>query len=205
MVEMCIDLTLWEEAVKFHGHTCPGLAMGVRASIAALQKLGIERAKDEELAAFVYTDGCGVDGVQVITGCTLGKGNLFFRDYGKQAYIIARRDGSCAIRVVFNPYSNFNEEDIALRKRCFGGQATMEEMKKFREQQQQYTQHILYGSEEEVLSIREVNIEIPQKALIFDSIRCEKCGEYFMEPRARIQQGQVVCLDCFDEYKRYQI
>ena len=42
---------LWEECVDFHGHACPGLAMGFRASEIAAEELGIplEKASDEEI------------------------------------------------------------------------------------------------------------------------------------------------------------
>jgi hypothetical protein len=39
----------------------------------------------------VENDSCAVDAVQVMTGCTFGKGNLIFRDYGKQAYTFMSR------------------------------------------------------------------------------------------------------------------
>ncbi len=39
--------------------------------------LQVERDGDEELFAIVETDACGADAIQVITGCTFGKGNFF--------------------------------------------------------------------------------------------------------------------------------
>jgi len=79
-----------ERVVSFHGHLCPGLAMGVQASRLALREIG-PSAKDEEVVAVVETDMCGVDGIQFLTGCTFGKGNLVHRDYGKNAYTFYRR------------------------------------------------------------------------------------------------------------------
>ena len=35
---------VWDKAVDFHGHTCGGLALGVRAAIEAQKRFGIERA-----------------------------------------------------------------------------------------------------------------------------------------------------------------
>jgi len=84
MTQYAVDLT---RAVDFHGHLCPGLAMGCRASLAGLRELGANRAQDEELVATVYNDSCAADGVQVLTGCTFGKGNLRFRDLGKMAFV----------------------------------------------------------------------------------------------------------------------
>jgi len=61
------------QAIDFHGHWCPGLAIGVRAAEWALQEMG--RAPDEEIVAVVETDMCGVDAVQALVGCTQS-GNL---------------------------------------------------------------------------------------------------------------------------------
>ena len=38
---------------KFHGHKCPAMPMGLRVGAAAMNKLGVERAKDGQILAFV--------------------------------------------------------------------------------------------------------------------------------------------------------
>jgi formylmethanofuran dehydrogenase subunit E len=73
----------FEEAVKFNGHRCPGLALGYRAAGIAMEELHATRSGDEDLLAIVENDACGVDAIQYVTGCTIGKGNLIFRDFGK--------------------------------------------------------------------------------------------------------------------------
>ena len=35
-------------ALKFHGHKCPAMPMGLRAGLAAMKVLGVERAKDKD-------------------------------------------------------------------------------------------------------------------------------------------------------------
>ena len=77
----------WEDCAQFHGHKCPGLAIGYRAAVLAMEKLGLsEGSQDEELVCISENDACGVDAIQVITGCTAGKGNLIFHMTGKEAY-----------------------------------------------------------------------------------------------------------------------
>ena len=66
---------LWDKCVGFHGHECPGLAIGFRACEAAVEKLGVSFSKDEEVVCITENNACGVDAVQLITGCTFGKGN----------------------------------------------------------------------------------------------------------------------------------
>ena len=64
-----------ERAREFHGHLCAGLTIGIRASQIALREIGPHSA-DEEVVAIVETDMCAVDAIQLLTGCTFGKGNL---------------------------------------------------------------------------------------------------------------------------------
>ncbi len=47
------------DAVSFHGHACPGLAIGYRAAVYALETLRGGRDVDEELVAIVENDACG--------------------------------------------------------------------------------------------------------------------------------------------------
>jgi formylmethanofuran dehydrogenase subunit E len=92
------DMT-YEEILKFHGHECPGIAIGYRMAEAAMEELALLRAADEELVAIVENDACGVDAVQCLTGCTFGKGNLIFRDYGKHVYTLYSRKSHVGVRV----------------------------------------------------------------------------------------------------------
>ncbi|OQA96493.1 MAG: FmdE, Molybdenum formylmethanofuran dehydrogenase operon [Spirochaetes bacterium ADurb.Bin218] len=49
-----VDPKEWLEfGQKFHGHKCPAMPMGLRVGAAAMNALGVERAKDGELVAFV--------------------------------------------------------------------------------------------------------------------------------------------------------
>ena len=82
----------WTRCVAFHGHECPGLAIGFMAAKAGLAWIESTRAEDEEVVTIVENDACGVDAVQVLTGCTFGKGNLIHKDYGKQVFTFFNRD-----------------------------------------------------------------------------------------------------------------
>ncbi|MDI6728645.1 MAG: formylmethanofuran dehydrogenase subunit E family protein, partial [Thermodesulfovibrionales bacterium] len=90
----------FDDVVKFHGHSCPGLAFGYRVAVAAVKELNMENiSEDEEVVAIVENDLCAVDAIQVLTGCTFGKGNLIFKDYGKQVYTFMKRPSGDAIRI----------------------------------------------------------------------------------------------------------
>ena len=123
---MCMDKTPWEKVCEFHGHVCPGLALGFRVTTLALQKLNISRSVDEEMITFVENNACGVDAVQVLSGCTFGKGNLFFLDHGKQVYTFARRSNGKAVRISVKQGAFYNEKYSSLRLKINSGEASAE-------------------------------------------------------------------------------
>ena len=89
---------------KFHGHKCPAMPMGLRAGAAALNALGVERTGDSALLALVdlgedHCATCYADGIQVITGCTFGKGNIKKTHKGKWALTLIDKKSQKAVRV----------------------------------------------------------------------------------------------------------
>src|SRR4030043_2326687 len=92
----------YKDIIAFHGHSCPGLAIGYRMTKAGLAFLAGSRSADEELVAIVENNACGVDALQMLSGCTFGKGNLIFKDYGKHVYTLYDRRSKRGVRVVSN-------------------------------------------------------------------------------------------------------
>lgn len=193
---MCMEKTPWEKAVEFHGHACPGLAIGFRAAELAMDALRGDRSSDEELIAVVENNSCGVDAVQSLTGCSFGKGNLFFKDYGKQVYTFARRKDGNAIRVAIKHGSFFDPEFQALRERVNAGNASAEDREAYHRALNSRIQKILEAKDE--FDVRMVKIKMPAKASIYQTVQCAQCGEGVMEPRARLKGGRVFCLPCFE-------
>lgn len=193
----------YQKAVEFHGHSCPGLTIGYLAAKAALEHLGVARAEDEELVAIVESDGCGIDAVQVLLGCTIGKGNLIYKDYGKQAYTIGSRRTGAAVRVVLSgEISSQSPEQQALRAKVFGGRATADETAAWRKIQQSRIEQLFGTPVQQLFKIQDVKLTLPPQAKIFNSVQCEYCGEKVMEARARIKDGKIACLACTEEYTR---
>lgn len=194
----------FDEAVAFHGHSCPGLAIGYRASVLALDELFSGRSEDEELVCIAENDACSIDAVQVVTGCTIGKGNLLFRDFGKQVYTFILRDKSDAVRIALKNDVSMDRIDpaaLAVREKVFSGTATAEEQALFDAAKSRLIDTYLHAPGGEIFSIRHVPAEIPEKARIFRSVCCEACGEMVSESRARLRDGRVVCIPCSDEYR----
>jgi formylmethanofuran dehydrogenase subunit E len=189
----------FKNVVGFHGHACPGLALGYRASLCALEHLG-KRAKDEELIAIVENNSCAVDAVQVITGCTFGKGNLIFKDYGKQVYTFIKRSSGDSIRISVlwkSPKETVEQKNIW--DRYINGDRSDEVIKIVHSEKSRKIDLILKAKDKELFKITKGKTKIPEEAKIYPSIRCELCGEKVMEPRARIEKGKIVCIPCFEK------
>ena len=192
-----------KESVRFHGHICPGLIIGYRAAKLAAKELDLHRDKDEELVAVVENDACGLDAIQWMLGCSIGKGNLIFRDQGKQAFSIFRRDTGKAVRLMFKGSVGANTpEAMTLRKKVMTGSATVEEKAQVEAQKTERMRQMLAASDEELFSTKAPNFALPERARIFDSFACESCGEVTMEPRLRLVDGKKVCLACAEPYQR---
>ncbi|MFX4260701.1 FmdE family protein [Pelotomaculum propionicicum] len=194
----CENKTSWEKTVEFHGHECPGLAIGYRATELALQELGTDRSVDEELIAIVEHNSCGVDALQTLAGCSFGKGNLFYKDLGKSVYTIARRKDSNAVRVAVKYGATFDPDFRTLKERAASASATEKDRALYREALQKRIKSILSAGSE-VFDVRRVAIELPRPASIYQTLQCSVCGEGVMEPRARLKDGRVVCIPCEGE------
>ncbi|HSD57711.1 MAG TPA: FmdE family protein [Methanotrichaceae archaeon] len=184
-----------KKAVEFHGHMCPGLAMGYR--VAKYVKEHYPRSEDEELVAIVENKSCSIDAIQDMLGCTFGKGNLVFKDYGKQAFTFYSWDKGKALRIYFK--GDIFKDTDRLRQKYFKGELGPEEKKEFEAMREQVIQKVLTAPDEELLSVKEVDIPTPEKARIYPSLNCQECGEAFMEIMGRMVGGKVVCQACFEK------
>jgi len=188
----------FDDVVGFHGHTCPGLAFGYRVALFALKALG-ERAADEELVAIVENNSCAVDAVQVVTGCTFGKGNLIFKDYGKQVYTFIRRPSGECVRISVDWIFPETDDEKRIWDRYIRGEHFEEVLKAVHNRKARKIDMILNAKDEELFKITRGSMDLPDEARIYASLRCAVCGEKVMEPRARVKNGEIVCIPCFEE------
>jgi formylmethanofuran dehydrogenase subunit E len=172
-----MEQLIWEKCVDFHGHECPGLAIGYRACELAIERLKLDFSVDEEVVCITENDACGVDAIQVITGCTMGKGNLIYKGTGKMAFSFYNRKEGTSIRLI---------------SKAFSGEMSKEERKKW----------VLNVPLETLFDIKEVTDSVPEIARLFESIACEQCGESAPEHKMRLNKGKNICLDCFQSYDR---
>jgi formylmethanofuran dehydrogenase subunit E len=176
-----MDKKIWDECVRFHGHECPGLAIGCRVFDVAKEQLGdvFSPTFDEEVVCVTENDACGVDAIQWLTGCTVGKGNLIYRPSGKMAFSFFLRKSGKSIRIVMKP--NLHNPD-----------ASREERRKY----------ILEAPAEELFWVKKPKYKLPDKAILFENVVCENCGEVSPEYKMHLKDGKKVCFDCFEEYTR---
>ncbi|MEE9523612.1 MAG: FmdE family protein [Thermodesulfovibrionales bacterium] len=189
----------FEDVTAFHGHACPGLALGYRVSLVALNEFE-GRASDEELVAIVENDACPVDAVQVMTGCTFGKGNLIFRDHGKQVYTFFERPYPEALRISIKWASpQETKDEKAMWKRYKKGDSSEEVLRIVHGRGSRKISSILDADDKDLFDIQKISIDLPGKAKIYPSVKCTVCGEKVMEPRARLRGGDTVCIPCLEK------
>lgn len=152
--------------------------IGFKAALYAIQLLGIEFSPDEQLVCISENDACGVDAIQVVLGCSVGKGNLLIHLKGKQAYSFYNRTNGKSVRLVLRE---------TIRK---GGLGKLEYMKDLQPS--------------ELFDVKEVRETLPERARIFQSYPCSICGEMTAEHMLRLAGEQKICPDCYTPYERFR-
>lgn len=193
---------LLNKAGELHGHFCSYLTYGVLAGYIAVRELKIKCTGMEEAVAIVETNNCFSDGIQVVTGCTFGNNSLIYKDIGKTAVMVAKRDGT-AIRIVLDPdfedsreakYPEASEywDKIIVKREEVSSEEYEKMMRLFAEMALQELNEPI----DKMFRIKHLKATVPEYAPIFTSVRCSICGEKIMESRARVKDGKPICITC---------
>jgi len=174
-----MDNSTWERCAAFHGHVCGGLAIGYQAARYAAELLDLSFSDDERVVCVAENDACGLDAIQVLLGCSVGKGNLLFHIRGKQAFSFYDRRTGKSVRLVLRD----KPEGLAREK-------TME--------------YYLSQEPKNLFLIKEAR-PLPEEAKIFRSYRCSRCGEMTGENWVRLVDGEYCCMDCVIPYDRFSV
>ncbi len=194
---------LYQAGLLLHGHKCPAMPMGLRAGMAALEALGVERAADGQLTALVEIDSehcgtCYADGVMMATGCTFGKGNIRKLGYGKFALTLIDNKTGRSVRVVTrNEATRRNQESEFIQYRKKGVPASkidpalVEPMVNF----------VLAEATENLFIVEPVKETrlTPSRPHDFNTQVCSECGEIMVERYARVKNGKIVCIPCSEK------
>ena len=170
----------WKDCVDFHGHECGGLTIGYKASLYAIELLNLEFSADEQVVCISENDACGVDAIQVMLGCSLGKGNLLFHMRGKSAYSFYNRKTGASVRLVLKPTPK---------------PMTREESFAYMQAQEP----------KDLFEVKKATIDVPEKARLFTSFVCDCCGELTGANWIRLSGDKKLCLDCYENYDRFDV
>ena len=170
----------WKDCAAFHGHECGGLTIGYKASLYAIELLGLEFSADEQVVCISENDACGVDAIQVMLGCSVGKGNLLFHMRGKSAYSFYNRKTGKSVRLVLKtaPAGMTKADSFAYYQAC---------------------------EPKDMFQVKETTITLPEAARLFDSYTCDCCGEVTGANWIRLAGGKKLCLDCYESYNRFDV
>jgi len=170
--------SFWKKATEFHGHACPGLAIGVRAREFVVNNPEFAKLPYGVLHCVTENDACGVDAIQCILGCSFGKGNLSIRRTAKHAYSFFDTANNHAVRIC-----------LKLRKKPDISR-------------EDWQQSLLSAPLDDVFTVSTPSYSPPDKPKIFSNIYCDRCGEGVAEHCIRLSEGQRLCLDCWESYGR---
>jgi formylmethanofuran dehydrogenase subunit E len=121
-----------------------------------------------------------VDAIQVLTGCTFGKGNLFFRDYGKMVFTFATRANGRSVRLRLLPGGPDVPDDVPEAER-----------------RRRRIDFMLARDPSDLFDARRDPLDcLPSAARIRQSVPCEACGETVMATRLRRRGNRNLCIPC---------
>lgn len=186
----------YQDCVSFHGHSCPGLALGYLAAKVGMQEFKVGRAVDEELVCIVENDSCAVDAIQVMLGCTFGKGNLIFRDWGKQVYTFMDRKSGRSVRVALKGQLPGRKERQSLREKIQSAIATDEEIQQWEAHKGDLIRQLVTAKPSDFFTIQNMSDAPPPMAQIAETLTCPICGEDVMEAKMVEQGGAKICQGC---------
>ena len=192
------------KTAEIHGHYCPGSAFGVMATLMGLELLGGGTSQGmEDLMAIVEINACFADGVQAVSGCTLGNNALVFRDLGKMAVTFALRKGETGVRVrikghVMDHVNRILPEFFPLMEKVIMNRAgTPQDEKAFREKGREAAFALIQHPFDTYFEARTIVPSLPPYAPIVPSLVCPSCGEAVMATKTvRSGEKEGYCLSC---------
>jgi formylmethanofuran dehydrogenase subunit E len=177
------------------------MPQGLRAGAIAMNRLGVERSGDKTLLALVelgddHCAHCFADGVQTITGCTFGKGNIKQLGYGKFGLTLVDRATGRAVRVVPR-----GEAQMKTKQTPFFTEYRMKGVPPTQVPDEVVTpliEMVLDMPEEQLFSVSDVfDYDVPPKPPeSFDAFICERCGDMVVETYGRVVGDKKVCIPC---------
>ncbi|GBC59675.1 hypothetical protein DENIS_0616 [Desulfonema ishimotonii] len=194
------------KTAEIHGHFCPGIALGVMASLCGLRQPEVAFAPSdgmEDLMAVVEINACFADGVQAVSGCTLGNNSLVYRDLGRTAVTFVRRGEKKGVRVRVRPDFRSRIEQAVpgfyplMEKVVINRDGSAEENAAFMEKGWEAALFLVQLPFEEILITETVRPVLPDYAPVTRSVVCPGCGETVMATKVVAEgEGRSLCFMC---------
>jgi formylmethanofuran dehydrogenase subunit E len=173
--------------------------MGVRIGLAAMRALGVERSGAKSLHAIVEIGDhhgamCFGDGIQYVTGCTFGKGNIEKNPKGKLGLTLVDKATKRAVRARYKPTLQARIKDSRfMQKRSAGVPPT-----EIPDEEQWELVNLLWEAPAEDVMVVGPVVAYPwsEPEEVVRFAVCAGCGELVAEPYLRLVKGETRCRDC---------
>ncbi|MCD6352768.1 MAG: formylmethanofuran dehydrogenase [Proteobacteria bacterium] len=179
---------LFQKAGELHGSTCPGVILGVQMALLGCHLIDLDEPKRSEnrkkLLVLVETDRCATDGIQSVTGCSVGKRTLKVVDYGILAAAFYNLETNKAVRISVSTDARTRAEKL---------------YNHITDRYQAYIQAYKNLPREEIFNAEEVTVDLSSFELPGPPpprFICDVCGEEIVEGREIKQNGKIACRRC---------
>lgn len=201
---MRITPEMRKKLIKFHGDGCPISVLGARMGLAAMEYFDIKESKPRALVVITETSSCLIDGIQFVTGGTIGSGTIIPKDYGKLGAVFYHRTSDRAIRITLARELTDEFEDMGaeiIQDMLKGGKFGKDERK------EKLMRKFMEIPDENLLDIMPVELSkeirsptteqfLLQRGFIVHRTRCDICNEYVEETKTVKKDGKRLCIPC---------
>jgi formylmethanofuran dehydrogenase subunit E len=177
---------LLTEAVRFHGHLCPGQVLGVRMVVAGCREVAVERPRSagKTLVVLVEIDRCATDAIEALAGVSLGKRTLKHVDHGKMAATFVNMATGGAVRIS----ARDSARELAPHWAPAESSPRAQQIAAYR-----------VMPEWDLLRVERVTIEPGWLDRPRVRLACESCGEGVNYEREVLREGRALCRACAGE------
>ena len=187
---------------ELHGHKCPAMPLGLKTARAAMDVLGVKKSQAGELFALIelgdhHCAGCYADGVQMMAGTTMGKGNIEKTHKGKFGLLLIDRKEKRAAKVTPKGeilYGALNSKFMSIREAGSLPQDVPWEVTK------PLIEKVLGMPVEDQFDIEIIeNVVVKTPKHQYKKGLCDNCDELVVGMYANNENGKYLCNDCVDD------
>ncbi|HPD60192.1 MAG TPA: FmdE family protein [Thermodesulfobacteriota bacterium] len=180
--------SLYQKAGEFHGSVCAGIILGVRMAFLACQLHGITDPNSPEnrkkLITWVEIDRCATDGIQSVTGCSLGRRTLKVMNYGIMAATFLNVDSQKAFRISVHPDSRHKAKTL---------------FPELIDSNHVYIEAYKQMTDNDLFVVEEVRVDVPEREMpgpLPKRTACTQCGEEIIKGWEIIKEDKTLCRRC---------